>query len=136
MSGFVAAAAVTAVVATGVSLYEQNAARTDQKKANRKAARIEAVTGARNRAKALAENRVTQAQIFALAGNTGTQGSSGVQGGLSALGTEGASNLAFANQVDTLNAQRLKAAGRADSASNVASLAGQVGSIGFNIAGG
>lgn len=135
MSGFVAAA-VTAVVATGVSLYSQNESREEAQKANRKAARIEAVTGARNRAKALAENRVTQAQVFALAANNGTQGSSGVQGALAGLGSEGAANFAFANQVDSLNAQRLKAQGRSDSASALAGTAGQVASIGFNVAGG
>jgi hypothetical protein len=135
MSGFVAAA-VTAVVATGVSLYQQNEAREDQQKANRKAARIEAVTGARMRAKALAENRVTQAQIFAQAANNGTQGSSGVQGAQASLGTQAAGNFAFANQVDMLNASRLKAQSGADNALANAGLAGQVASIGFNIAGG
>jgi hypothetical protein len=135
MSGFVAAA-VTAVVATGVSLYQQDQAADAQKKANKKAERIEAVTGARNRARALAQNRVAAAEVFALSANNGTSGSSGVQGALGSLNTQGASNLAFANQVDTLNAQRLRLAGKADKATATAGMATQVAGIGFNIAGG
>lgn len=97
-----------AVAGTAYSVREQREARQDQRKANARARRIEAVRSQRERARALQANRINAAQVFAQAGNAGVGGSSGVQGTLGALGTQAATNFSFANMLDTLNQQRLQ----------------------------
>lgn len=128
MSAFVAAA-VTAAAATAYSAYQGHEARKDQRRANEKAARAEAVRGQAERAQALRQNRLAASTIFAMGANAGVQGSSGVQGSLAALGTNQGINFQLANSLDALNAERLRALGRAEGHEGQAAIAGAVGQI-------
>ncbi len=110
------AAVVGVVAATAYSVHEQSVARREQRQANERSARIEAVKGQRERANALRQNRITQASVFAQGANAGVQGSSGVQGTLASFGTQAAVNFDFANNIDTLNQQRLSFINRAEGA--------------------
>lgn len=105
MAGIITAA-VVGVAATGYSLYEKDRARSKQKRANKKAERIEAIQAQRSRVQAIRQNRIQASQVTASAGNSGLLGSSGVQGSLAGLASEAAANLSFTNQIDALNTQR------------------------------
>jgi hypothetical protein len=123
---------ITAVVAIGATVYsvvQQSKAAKANKKANERAARIEAFRSARERGQALRQNRITAADLFARAANAGVAGSSGVQGALASQGSQAASELTFANQIDALNQERLRFLQRADSANANAALGGQIASI-------
>lgn len=134
MSGIIAAAAVV-VVSTATSLHYQNRAAQQSRAANRKAARIEAVQAQRNRARAIAENRVNAAQVEALGANQGLSSSSGIQGALGSLGSQGAANEQFANVLDQLNMARMQDLSRAGANTNRANTATQIGSAVASIAG-
>lgn len=129
MSYAIAAAAVIAVGSAGYGAYAQDKAQDKQKKANKKAERIEALQAQRARVKAIRDNRVAQAQVLALAGNEGVQGSSGVQGTIASLGTQQAENIGFANQIDQLYKQRLNLLSGANKQQVNAGYAAQVGSL-------
>lgn len=105
MAGIVTAAVAT-VATTAFSAYQQSRAASKQRKANRKAQRIEAIQAQRERVQAVRQNRIAASQAQAQAGNSGLLGSSGIQGGIAALQTQAASNLSFTNQIDALNTQR------------------------------
>lgn len=108
---------VAAVVAIAGGVYagsEQHAARKEQKQANEKAQRIEAVKSQRERARAIQANRVNAAQVFAQAGNATLGTSSGVQGTVGAGATQLAGEIATAGQIDILQGQRLGHQSRAD----------------------
>ena len=102
--------AIILAVAIGGSAYsasEQRKGRKEQKKANERTTRIEAVRAQRERAQALRANRLNASQVFAQAGAAGVGGSSAVQGTLASGGTQAAGEFAFAGQIDQLNRQRL-----------------------------
>lgn len=127
MVGIVAAAVVTA----GAAIYgvvEQRKANKETRRANERAARIEAIRGQRERVSAAAQNRQLGAEVFAQSAAAGVQGSSGVQGALASLSTQGAANQNFAQTIDQLNQERLSFQRRADGAAGRAAIAGQVSS--------
>jgi len=133
MSAFVAAVVVGA--ATAYSAYQGYEAGKDQRRANRLAARQEAVRGQRERAQALRQNRINAATITAGSVASGLGGSSAVLGTLAAQGSNQASNFAFAEQINQLNAQRssaLDAAGQHASNAGIAGGVANIAALGFS----
>lgn len=124
-----------AVAGTAYSVHEQRQARKEQRQANARAARIEAVRGQRERARALQANRIASADVFAASANAGVAGSSGVQGSLASFGTQAAVNFNFAEQVDTLNQERMRFLDRADAASTRAGYGSQVAGLATSLYG-
>lgn len=126
-------AAVVGAVSLGYSAYQGEKARKEQRKANAKAERIEALASQREKASALRQNRIRAAQITASAAASNLTGASAVQGSLASLFSQEASNGAFTNQVDTLNAQRLQYLNRADSYEGRATLGSAVARVAASI---
>lgn len=117
-----------AVVGAGVSAYQQNEARKETRRANNRAARIEAIKAQRERTQALRQSRMQSASILNQGAGAGLAGSSAVQGALGSLGSQTASNFQFTNSVNTLSAQREAALSRAQNAQNIAGIAGTISS--------
>lgn len=126
MVAFVSTVVVGALVYSAV---QGKRAAKEQKRANAKQARIDAVSSQRSRAQALRQNRINASDIFAGATNAGVQGSSGVQGALGSQGTNSAVGLNFATTIEALNQQRLAALSRADGYNANAALGQAVGGI-------
>lgn len=101
------AAGVIAAVGVGVSAYESNRARQDQKHANDVAMRQDQIKTQNSTAQMLQQNRITASQVFANSANNGTGGSSGSVGTAASINTQGAVQLNFMNSLNTLNQQRI-----------------------------
>lgn len=125
-----------AVIGAGVSAYQQNEARKETRRANNRAARIEAIKAQRERTQALRQSRMQSASIINQGAGAGLAGSTAVQGSLASLGSQTASNFQFTNSVNTLSAQREAALSRAQNAQNIAGIAGTVSSTAMNFVGG
>jgi hypothetical protein len=110
--------AVTIAVVVGsvaASLYSSEKARSENKKASRTSRRIQEKQNQREKLKQIREGRIGTAQIEQASASQGTAGSSATRGGVGALNSNVSSNIAFLNQVDSLqqNIQRnLEAAGK------------------------
>lgn len=126
MVAFVSAVVVGSLVYSAV---QGKKAAKEQKRANAKQARIDAVSSQRSRAQALRQNRINASDIFAGATNAGVQGSSAVQGALGSQSTNTAVGLNFATTLEALNQQRLAALSRADGYNANAALGQAVGGI-------
>lgn len=125
-----------ALVSIGTTVYTQIEARKAQKeeeKANKKAARIEAIKGRNERANALRQNRISAAEIFAQAANAGVQGSSPVQGAIGSLNTRSADAFRTSAGIDQLEQQRIKAITSAQGHQSNIDTATAVGSLGTSL---
>ena len=102
--------AITAVaaVATVGSIASSEKARQEQKRATRVQGRVRAAQTARESMAAVREQRIAQAQIVQGAASQGTGGSSGAQGGYSAVGSLTGGNIQFINQMDNFQSQIAK----------------------------
>ena len=133
-----AVAAVVAVVAVAGTVYsadQQRKAAHAQQDANARAARVEALQGHRSRVEMVRQQRIRAAQIEAQAANANVSSSSAVQGALGSLESQGASNLSFASQIDTLNQQRLSFLSRADAYQLKAGYGKDVANLAFSVGG-
>lgn len=125
--------AVVAIASTVVSVSQQNKARKETRRANNRAARIEAIRAQRERTQALRQSRVQSANLLNQATVGGFAGASGVQGAQASLGSQTASNFQFTGAVDTLSAQRNALLGRAQSYQSNAQFASTIGSAATSI---
>lgn len=133
------AAIVGAAIVVGGAVYsadQQRKAARAQERANQRAARVEQLQGQRQRQEALRQQRIRAAQIQAQAANAEVSSSSAVQGALGSLESQGAANMAFANQIDTLSQQRLSFLRTADTYETRAGYGRTAQTIGSAVAGG
>lgn len=117
-------------VGTGASIISSEMSRHEQKKASRAQRRIQQRQSQRERLEQIRQARVQGAQILQAGVNTGTQGASGIQGGLANVQTQSAGNISFLNQIESMqqSIQRRQEkaaqyAGIADTASALGNLA-------------
>ena len=124
-------AAIVTAVAAVYSANEQRKAGKEARKAAKMERRIAEAENVRSRRQAIRERVIQAARLENQAAGTGTTQSSGVQGGVASLGSQTASNLGFASQIEAMNNQRLSfldaaaaAQGRAQMAATASSVAG------------
>ena len=124
------AVVATMVVSTGVSIKQQQEARSEQKKAQREQGAANAERAAAERRQQIREERIRRAQIEQAAANTGTVASSGAVGATGGLGTTLASNLGFnlsqvthAGNISVFNQNSASAMGKAQTVEQLGSLA-------------
>lgn len=125
MAGVIAA---VAVAATTINVVQQRKAAKENKEANDRARRIEAVRAQNERAKAIREQRRAAASVIQAGAAGGTLSGSGTQGALAGYATDSAANLSMTNQLDALNAQRMDHLEAASRAQNIGQLAQSAGS--------
>ena len=137
-------AAIVTAVAAVYSANEQRKAGKEARKAAKMERRIAEAENVRSRRQAIRERIIQTARLENQAASTGTTQSSGVQGGIASLGSQTASNLGFASQIEAMNNQRLSfldaaaaAQGRAQMAATASSVAGEFapGGAFYNAAG-
>jgi hypothetical protein len=133
---FAVTAAVVATVATVGSVVAGEKARKQQKKANKIQEKVRQTQDSRARLAQVREARMAQAQILQSGATQGALGSSAVQGGFSAAGSNAENNIQFINQVDTLQQAINKRMEKANSLQGAASAFGAVASIAGSFAGG
>jgi len=135
-------AAIGATVAAGatvVSAVNQSKAAKAQGRAAALEERRQKLARARERSRGIREARIAAAQARQAGANQGVSGSSGAQGGVGSIISQGAANISFLDESGRLSDQATEQLGharryttRANNASAVASLAGQA----FSAAGG
>jgi hypothetical protein len=133
---FAVTATVVAGVATVASVYSGEKSRSQQKKANRVQERVRQTQDARARLAQIREARMAQAQVLQGGATQGALGSSAVQGGYSAIGSNAENNIQFINQVDTMQQRIAKRMESAGNWSGAASAFGGVASIAGSFSGG
>ena len=121
---------------TGASLVSGEQSRRQTKKANKVQERVRQTQDARARVAQVRQARMAQAQVLQGGATQGAMGSSAVQGGYSAIGSNAENNIQFINQVDTMQqaiSRRMESAnnwsGAASAFGGLASIAGSVGSM-------
>jgi hypothetical protein len=131
---------VTALIVAGVgtvgSLVAGEKSRSQQKKASKIQEKVRQTQDARARVAQIRQARMAQAQVIQSGATQGASGTSAVQGGVSAIGSNANNNIQFINQIDTLQQAINK---RMESASNFSAAAGAFGaaaSIAGSFAGG
>lgn len=125
MAGVIAA---VAVAATTINVVQQRKAAKENKEANDRARRIEAVRAQNERANAIREQRRAAASVIQAGAAGGTLSGSGTQGALAGYATDSAANLSMTNQLDALNAQRTDHLAAASRAQDIGQLAQSAGS--------
>ena len=127
---FTIAIVATMVVSTGLSIKQQQEARSDQKKSSREQGAANAERAAAERRQQIREERIRRAQIEQASANTGTIASSGSMGAAGGLSTTLASNLGFnlsqithANNISAFNQSAAGHMGRAQTVEQIGSLA-------------
>ena len=98
----ITALVVASVTATGASVVASEKSRSQQKKANKIQEKVRQTQDSRARLAQVRQARMAQAQIVQSGATQGALGSSAVQGGFSAAGSNAENNIQFINQVDTL----------------------------------
>lgn len=106
-------AAVTAVVSTGASLYNQNKAAKQQKRAAEARRKQENLKAQRSRVQQLRQARIASGQLEVGAASAGATDSSGRDGALASLRSQLKGNLNFSIQMDLLSDQASTAMGKA-----------------------
>jgi uncharacterized phage infection (PIP) family protein YhgE len=117
------------VIATGASVVAGEKSRKQQKKANKIQERVRQTQDARSRLSQVREARMAQAQILQSGATQGASGSSAVQGGFSAAGSNANNNIQFINQIDTLQQAINKRMESANTYSGIASASAGIASI-------
>jgi uncharacterized phage infection (PIP) family protein YhgE len=125
----------TAAVATGASVVAGEKSRSQQKKANRIQERVRQTQDARSRLAQVREARMAQAKVIQSGATQGALGSSAVQGGFSAIGSNAENNIQFINQIDNMQQSINKRMERANNYSGAASAFGGIASISGSLAG-
>ena len=128
--------ATVVAVATTASVISGEKSRKQQKKANRIQEKVRQTQDSRARLAQIREARMAQAQVLQGGATQGALGSSAVQGGYSAIGSNAENNIQFINQVDTMQQainKRMESAsnwsGAASGLGAIASIAGSAGSM-------
>ena len=119
-------AAVVATVGTVASVASSEKSRSQTKKANRIQERVRQTQDSRARVAQIRQARMAQSQVLQSGATQGAMGSSAVQGGYSAIGSNAENNIQFINQVDTMQQAINK---RMESASNWSGAASSLGAI-------
>jgi hypothetical protein len=132
----ITALVVASVTATGASVVAGEKSRKQQKKANKIQERVRQTQDSRSRLAQIRESRMAQAQILQGGATQGVMGSSAVQGGFSAAGSNANNNIQFINQIDTLQQAINKRMESANNFSGAASAFGGIASIAGSFAGG
>jgi hypothetical protein len=125
----------TAAVATGASVVAGEKSRSQQKKANRIQERVRQTQDARSRLAQVREARMSQAKVIQSGATQGALGSSAVQGGFSAIGSNAENNIQFINQIDNMQQSINKRMESANNYSGAASAFGGIASISGSLAG-
>jgi hypothetical protein len=128
-------ALVVATVATVGSVVAGEKARSQQKKANRIQERVRQTQDARSRLAQVREARMAQAKVLQSGATQGALGSSAVQGGYSAIGSNAENNIQFINQIDNMQQSINKRMESANNYSGAASAFGGIASISGSLAG-
>ena len=124
-----------AVVSTTASVVAGEKSRKQQKKANKIQERVRQTQDSRSRLAQIRESRMAQAQILQGGATQGVMGSSAVQGGFSAAGSNANNNIQFINQIDTLQQAINKRMEKANTYSGMSSAFGGIASIAGTVAG-
>jgi len=131
--GVVTALAIASLVVAAGSAYMQNQEQQKARKAQKNASEVQA---AQNQAATQADirsqvrqQRVRTAQIMQGSANTGTLGSSGEIGGISALGSQVGSNVATISQNQSTQSGVLAYQNKASDAQGNAATFGAIGSL-------
>jgi len=118
--------ATIAAVGTVAGIQQGSQARKESKRAARVQQRISERETQRQRMMQLRESQMARAQVIAQGAQTGTLGASGLQGGVASIGTQAAGNIAFLNQMESLQQQvarsRQKASDFAGNAADIRAL--------------
>jgi hypothetical protein len=125
-----------AVVSTTASVVSSEKARKQTKKANKIQERVRQTQDSRSRLAQIREARMAQAQVLQSGATQGTIGSSAVQGGSGAIGSNANNNIQFINQIDTLQQAINRRMESANSYSGAASAFAGAASIAGSFAGG
>ena len=128
--------ATIAAVATVGSVVSAEKSRKQQKKANRIQERVRQTQDARARVAQVREARMAQAQVLQGGATQGALGSSAVQGGYSAIGSNVENNIQFINQIDTMQQAVNKRMEKANDYTALASNIAQIKSMATSAAGG
>lgn len=112
-----------------LSLYSQNKAKRETARANRIAARIEALQSHKSQVEALRQQRIARAEVVAQAASSGTSSSSPVQGALGALASQGAANQSYATALDILQQSRMRLLDKAGTSMTRVGVADTVGRL-------
>jgi ribosomal protein L18 len=131
----ITALVVASVTATGASVVASEKSRSQQKKANKIQEKVRQTQDSRARLAQVRQARMAQAQIVQSGATQGALGSSAVQGGFSAAGSNAENNIQFINQVDTLQQAINKRMEKANTYSGIASASAGIASIAGSFAG-
>lgn len=130
----VAIAAVGMAAAVGGTIYSVNQQKKAEK-ANQQAAALDRqrmnLQNARERRDAIKAARQAAAQSQTAAANQGAMDTSGAQGALASIVSQGATNLSFLDRYNILTDQASEAVGRANAASSRAAIGGSVADLGW-----
>ena len=126
--------AVIAAVAAVASVASSEKSRKQTKKASKIQERVRQTQDSRARLAQIREARMAQAQVLQSGATQGALGSSAVQGGYSAIGSNAENNIQFINQVDTMQQAINKRMESASNWSGAASAFGGVASIAGSVA--
>ena len=128
-------ALVVASVGTVGSIVAGEKSRKQQKKANRIQERVRQTQDARARVAQVREARMAQAQVLQGGATQGALGSSAVQGGYSAIGSNAENNIQFINQIDTMQQAINRRMQSANNWAGAASVFGGIASLAGSAAG-
>jgi hypothetical protein len=125
----------SAIGLTGASVVAGEKSRKQTKKANRIQERVRQTQDARARLAQIREARMAQAQVLQGGATQGALGSSAVQGGYSAIGSNAENNIQFINQIDNFQQAINKRMEKANTYSGIANASAGVASIAGSFAG-
>ena len=111
-------------------------ARGEKKKVNKIQDKVRQSQDARARVAQIRQARMAQAQVIQSGATQGASGSSAVQGGVSAIGTNANNNIQFINQIDTLQQAVNKRMEKANDFTALASGIAQIKNMAVSAAGG
>lgn len=95
----------SAVASTAASIYSGEKSRSASRKASKKQEAQSRLQSARDAMSQVRQQRIAQAQVMQAGATQGTQSSSAVQGGYSAIGSLTSGNMQFINQMDNISSQ-------------------------------
>jgi len=127
-------AAGTAAVGTVGSVVSGEKSRSQQKKANRIQEKVRQTQDSRSRLAQIRQARMAQSEVIQGGASQGAMGSSAVQGGYSAIGSNAENNIQFINQMDTMQQAVNKRMESANNWSGAASGFGAIASLGSSVA--
>jgi hypothetical protein len=129
--------AVTAAVTvlTVASTVQANKARGDQRRAAAKQARQSAISNRREKIKALSQARVMRASQVSGSEAMGTSGGTGAAAAIGSTQSQTFNNVAFQQQIEGLNQERMKLLNRANRRQGQSAMYGQMASF-ASLAGG